>query len=69
MPWFDFRFNADWISRAYTWKSWLDAGMKNSELFEIIGVSILSFYPDWMHCKALGTDKPMIGAEWENMEP
>ena len=28
----------------------------------IEGVSILSFYPDWMHCKSLGIDKPLFGS-------
>ena len=61
MPWFDFRVNADWIGHIYTVQSWLAAGMKRCILFDIIGVSILSFYPDWMHCKSLGIDKILIG--------
>ena len=28
----------------------------------IEGVTILSFHPDWMHCKSLGIDKPMLGS-------
>ena len=28
----------------------------------IEGVTILSFYPDWMHCKHLGIDKPLLGS-------
>ena len=28
----------------------------------IEGVTILSFYPDWMHCKSLGIDKPLLGS-------
>jgi len=31
-------------------------------MLQIEGVSILSFYPDWMHCKALGIDKPLLGS-------
>ena len=31
-------------------------------MLQIVGVSILSFYPDWMHCKSLGIDKPLIGS-------
>ena len=52
LPWFDFRPNADWISRTYTVQSWLAAGQKRCILWDIVGVSILSFYPDWMHCKS-----------------
>jgi len=31
-------------------------------MLQIEGVTILSFYPDWMHCKALGIDKPLLGS-------
>ena len=31
-------------------------------MLQIEGVSILSFYPDWMHCKSLGIDKPLLGS-------
>ena len=66
MPWFDFRVNADWIQHIYTVQSWIAAGMKRSIVMDIIGVSVLSFYPDWMHCKSLGIDKQLIGAAWKH---
>ena len=31
-------------------------------MLQIVGVSILSFYPDWMHCKSLGIDRPLLGS-------
>ena len=31
-------------------------------MLQIVGVSILSFYPDWMHCKSLGIDKLLLGS-------
>ena len=31
-------------------------------MLSIEGVTILSFYPDWMHCKSLGIDKPLLGS-------
>jgi len=31
-------------------------------MLQIVGVSILSFYPDWMHCKHLGIDKHLLGS-------
>ena len=31
-------------------------------MLQIVGVTILSFYPDWMHCKSLGIDKPLLGS-------
>ena len=31
-------------------------------MLKIEGVTILSFYPDWMHCKSLGIDKPLLGS-------
>jgi len=62
LPWWDFRPNADWILKIYTVQSWLASGWKQSFIFNIVGLSCLSFYPDWMHCKSLGIDKPMIGS-------
>ena len=41
---------------------WLDAGLNTCILFAIVGVTILSWYPDWMHCKSLGIDKPLMGS-------
>ena len=64
LPWWDFRPNALWFDRVYTIPSWLASGWKKSKIFDIIGVSILSFYPDWMHCKSLGIDKPLIGISY-----
>ena len=37
-------------------------GFKYSLMLQIVGVSILSFYPDWMHCKSLGIDKTLLGS-------
>ena len=37
-------------------------GFKHSLMLKIVGVSILSFYPDWMHCKSLGIDKLLLGS-------
>ena len=31
-------------------------------MLKLPGVSILSFYPDWMHCKSLGIDKFLLGS-------
>jgi len=62
MPWFDFRMSAGWLNHIWTLEGWLAAGMKRSLIFDIVGVSCLSVYPDWMHCKSLGIDKPLIGA-------
>ena len=61
IPWWDFRPNALWLPRIYTKAQWVAAGLQNSFIFFIVGVSCLSFYPDWMHCKSLGIDKPLAG--------
>ncbi len=61
-PWFDFRPNAVWMTMVYTVQTWIAAGLKRSLIFDIVGVTILSFYPDWMHCKALGIDKNLLGS-------
>ena len=62
LPWWDFRPNAKWIPRIYTKQVWLDAGLQVSCIWDIFGVSCLSFYPDWMHCKPLGIDKILLGS-------
>ena len=62
LPWWDFRANAKWIPRIYTKQFWLDAGLQMSCIWDIFGVSCLSFYPDWMHCKPLGIDKILLGS-------
>jgi hypothetical protein len=40
----------------------LPHGFKHSLMLKIVGVNILSFYPDWMHCKSLGIDKILLGS-------
>ena len=37
-------------------------GFKHSLMLQIEGVSSLSFYPEWMHCKSLGIDTPLLGS-------
>ena len=37
------------------------SGLNRCLLFGIIGVTVLSLYPDWMHAKSLGIDKPLLG--------
>lgn len=57
----DFRPNAKWIRRIWSAERWKEEVCNPSWIFRIVGVTILSNYPDWMHCKHLGTDKPLIG--------
>ena len=61
-PWFDFRPTAAWIPKIYTVEDSLEAGMNTCILFATVGVTILSWYPDWMHCKPLGIDKFLLGS-------
>ena len=61
-PWFDFRPTAAWIPKIYTVDDWLQSGRNACILFAIVGVTILSWYPDWMHCKPLGIDKFLLGS-------
>ena len=60
LPWWDFRPNAAWLPKVYTASFCKASGLQNSCSFDIAGVNALSFYPDWMHCKSLGIDKPLI---------
>jgi hypothetical protein len=57
LPWYDFRINATWIPMVYTAAQWIMAGLNKSGIFDIVGVDILTWYPDWMHIKSLGLDK------------
>jgi len=61
LPWWDFRPNAEWIDRTYTVAQWLGTDYASCLLFTIVGVTILSVYPDWQHCKHLGIDKVIYG--------
>ena len=65
MPWYDFRPTAKWLKHIYSVAQWRENNKdkKLSAIWEIVGVTILSYYPDWMHCKSLGTDKPLLGAQ------
>ena len=62
MPWWDFRTTARWIEAVYTPETWRLTGQNKSKLWDVIGVSILTVYPDWMHIKHLGLDKDLLGS-------
>jgi len=59
--WFDFRRKAKWRRLIYTLEEWSKTVVNTAFFFRIVGVTILTIYPDWMHCKHLGTDKPFLG--------
>ena len=61
LPYWDFRPNAKWIKLIYTAAFWRASGLRKSIIWDITGVSCLSFQPDYMHCKSLGIDKILIG--------
>ena len=52
---------AKWRRLCYTMSQLEGMEITTSFVFRIIGVSVLSIYPDWMHCKQLGFDKPLFG--------
>ena len=62
LPWWDFRINAEWISKIYTLLQWQMENLDECILFSVIGVSVYSLYPDWMHVKHLGVDKILLGS-------
>lgn len=63
MPWFDFRTNAEWLNNIWSVAAWFQAGLAKCPLFnELLGISVLSVYPDWMHIKHLGIDKVLLGS-------
>lgn len=57
-PWYDFRIESAWVNQTWTKLQNGQVGPAlRCNLMNIIGVSRLSIYPDWMHDKNLGTDK------------
>ncbi len=67
MPWFDFRPDATWVSNILSVQEWATSRWNRCELFKLLGVTILSLYPDWMHDKNLGSDKVAYLAYKEGM--
>ena len=61
-PWWDFRPNALWLTRIYDIQAFEDSGWNRCKLFTIVGVTVHSLHPDWMHAKHLGTDKVKLGS-------
>jgi len=59
--WWDFRPNSNWMGKVFNHAEFQGSGFMKCVLFQIVGVTVLCLYPDWMHCKSLGTDKPLIG--------
>jgi len=64
LKWYDFRWpRAKWPDAVYTKAAWLATAFSQCPLFnESLGITILSVYPDWMHCKHLGIDKILLGS-------
>ena len=46
----------------YTKDEWLTSVWKNHEIFKLPGVTILTFFPDLMHCKHMGCDAYFLGS-------
>ena len=62
LAWWRFQADAAWLNKIYTVLTWMAAGWNTCGVFKIVGVTILSVYPDWMHCKHLGIDKVLQGS-------
>lgn len=63
LPWTDFRPDvAPWLDRVWTAADWLAQHPNRSPLFNVVGSSILTVHPDYMHCKHLGTDQQTFGS-------
>ena len=41
---------------------WIAANPHRHPLLALIGASVLTVYPDWMHVKYLGTDQYLLGS-------
>ena len=62
VAWWRFQADAAWVNKIYDIITWKAAGWDTCGVFKIVGVTILSVYPDWMHCKHLGIDKVLQGS-------
>ena len=63
LPWFDFRPVAGWLDHVYSAEAWFNTEWAQCGLFcKELGISVLTVYPDWMHCKHLGIDKVLLGS-------
>ena len=62
LAWWHFMADAAWLKKIYDILTWKAAGWDTCGVFQIVGVTVLSVYPDWMHCKHLGTDKVLHGS-------
>ena len=62
VPWFHFNYLAAWIQSFYNIDTWLASGGGKCRLFTIVGVTVYSLHPDWMHAKHLGTDKVLLAS-------
>ena len=60
--WRDFRPGASWLSAVYTTDSWKAAHPDHLAIFDLLGVTIATFNPDYMHCKYLGLDQYLYGS-------
>ena len=67
LPWFDFRLNACWLPRIWTHANWVAAGMKKSCIWDLPGVTIHTWKPDYMHIKSLGSDKVLSIGSYDGM--
>ena len=61
-PWWNFQPNARWTKLIYTVAFWTASGYDKCPIFSVYGVSVLTVYPDYMHCKYLGIDKILLGS-------
>ena len=46
----------------YNIDTWLASDGGKCRLFTIVGVTVYSLHPDWMHAKHLGTDKVLLAS-------
>ena len=54
--------HSQWIDRLYTKAQWATSEYNLHVIFTIPGVTLLSVFPDYMHCKHLGTDAYFFGS-------
>ena len=62
--WSDFRTNppAAWMRSCYTPAQFAARFALANALLSLPGVTVHSFYADWMHCKYLGSDQYLLGS-------
>jgi len=61
-PWIHLHKGAKWLTTVWKGRQWLARMRPTNALFNLVGVTITTAAPDWMHNKHIGTDHYVYAA-------